>query len=399
VTARGDSRSIVIVSHICPVPETQGNRRRLATLLRWLRDRGFRLVFVLQPLDWDGPVALPALAELVDEVIVVSRKSRARRLLDGLKSLGRRAADGPDGFPPGSVDAWCWSATCRAVREAVTRTHAVAVISVYVLFSRCLENLPTGVLKIIDTNEVFFRNTERFQVPGLQAPVICTPASEKEGLARADVLLAIQRNDAEALSALLPQKPVITVPHGCGPLPQGQREPTGGTVLYVGSHNPFNVHGLREFLAHSWPRILAERPDATLRVVGKLPQLEGPVPPGVTFVGRIGDDDLAAAYRSSAVVINPQVAGTGLKIKCVEAIGAGCAVVMRKAGADGLEEGAGWAFLVAETWEEFARDVLRLLDDSAFRRAIEQGARTFAERTLSPGAVFAGLEAVLPRST
>src|SRR5262245_54905223 len=46
-------------------------------------------------------------------------------------------------------------------------------------------------------------------------------------------------------------------------------------------------------------------------------------------------DDLRNECRTARVAINPQVAGTGLKIKCVEALTAGCAIVMNQAGADG----------------------------------------------------------------
>jgi glycosyltransferase involved in cell wall biosynthesis len=390
--------TIVVVSHVCPAPETHGNRRRIAALLRWLRERGFRVVFVLQSLDVDGSEAVDALRRLVDEVVVVSPNPPRLRLSDVLRSLGRRVIRATGGSRATSVDAWCWPETPRAVAQAVRRTRAKAVISEYVLCSRCLENLPPGTLRIIDTHEVFFRNPERFQVTGLQAPLICTPADEKEALARAQVLIAIQKNDAEALRALFPEKIVITAAYGYVATGRDGRMPADGIVFYVGSPNPFNVHGLGEFLARAWPRILDARPDATLRVVGKFPLFERAGYRGVVFLGRISDAELAAEYSRATVVINPQVAGLGLKIKCVEAISAGCPVVMHRAGADGLEEGAGWAFLVVETWEEFAHDVGRLLADRAFRRRIEEGARSFAEQVLSPKAVFSELEAVLCQS-
>jgi glycosyltransferase involved in cell wall biosynthesis len=98
------------------------------------------------------------------------------------------------------------------------------------------------------------------------------------------------------------------------------------------------------------------------------------------------------------VVINPQVAGTGLKIKCVEALSAGCPLVMNRAGADGLEEGEGRAFLVAAGWEEFADHVVGILTDDRRRLVLESEARAFAERLFSPEAKFAGLDAALTQT-
>ena len=59
-------------------------------------------------------------------------------------------------------------------------------------------------------------------------------------------------------------------------------------------------------------------PDAELTVVGAVGASVPVAPPGVTVVGRV--DDLAPLYRDSRVVINPAVAGTGVKIKTLEAL-------------------------------------------------------------------------------
>lgn len=63
-------------------------------------------------------------------------------------------------------------------------------------------------LRVIATNEVFFHNAEWFRTPGLPAPAVWSEASEKAGLSRADVLIAIEANNAEALREALPRKRV-----------------------------------------------------------------------------------------------------------------------------------------------------------------------------------------------
>jgi len=48
-------------------------------------------------------------------------------------------------------------------------------------------------------------NAERFRIAGLAAPAVCSEACEKAGLSRADVLIAIQAKDAEALRKARPE--------------------------------------------------------------------------------------------------------------------------------------------------------------------------------------------------
>ena len=68
---------------------------------------------------------------------------------------------------------------------------------------------------------------------------------------------------------------------------------------------------------------------------------------------------------------------------------------MNRAGADGLEEGEGSAFLVAKDWPEFGDHVVRILTDEAFRRELEMRARRFAERMFSADVTFSELELIL----
>jgi glycosyltransferase involved in cell wall biosynthesis len=415
---------VVIISHICPFPPVHGNRTRFIGLLAWLKKRGFAITFILQPLDVDGDRGVQELGRMVDRLDVVPRPAPSRSLLRSIQgavgslaqallpdpiadrlrrvartttSGGSRSGDQRADLAVGGrdIDDWCWPTTCEAVRRAVDREQPLAVIAEYALLSKCLEGLPATVVKVIDTVEVFFRNPDRFEKEGLEAPAVCTPASEKRALARADVLVAIQRNDARALQECFPAKRIITVSHSAPQIIQRSPEPVPGTILYVGSSNVFNVHGLREFLDRAWPDIASRVPEVTFRIVGSVPRVDGPDDARILHIGRVTDEQLAHEYRTANVVINPQVAGTGLKIKCVEALSAGCPLVTNPAGADGLEAGAGSAFLLARDWNEFAQHVVKLLRDPDTRRGLEAQASVFARRMFSLDATFAELENVL----
>jgi len=416
--ARLERPAIVVVSHICPFPPIHGNRSRLVALLRWLKSNGFRVTYVLQPLDLDESSDIPALASIVHHLEIVRAPHERLRILSLLRRTAGRVAKWvlPDPVvarmrrflehsQPSNptvmerwgtggdrhIDRWCWPGTCKAVRRLVEETRPTAIIAEYALLSKCFEEVPPSTLKVIDTVEVFFRNRERFNVEGLAAPFVCTPESESTALERGDVLIGIQKNEAEALKQLFPSKRVITVGHTYARSGVPSRSPANGVVLYVGSSNPFNVHGLQLFLARAWPGIVAAVPHARLRIVGSCPRVAGSEQAGVVYVGRVSDDALTREYETAHVVINPQVAGTGLKIKCVEALSAGCPMVMNQAGADGIEEGAGSAFLLASDWDEFLKHVVRIITDDPLRTALESEAAGLAVRLFSAEATFSEL--------
>lgn len=415
---KGQRPRIVVVSQLCPFPSVHGNRARFIRLLQWLKEKQFAVTFVLQPLEVEDPRGLEQLAQLVDRLEVVQSEmpSASLTLSQAVRSFARalvpaqlqahlrtiaqavRSSSGRVQQVEGEerdIDRFCWTATCTAVHRAVDRERPIAVIAEYALLSKCLEGMSRDVLKIIDTVELFLRNADRFQVADLKAPIVCSPTSEKTALARADVLVAIQKNDARVLRELFPRARVILVPHSYQQIPRRPGGPDSRTILYVGSSNPYNVHGLRQFLDLAWPSIVARVPEATLRIVGSIPALEAIVTARIVQIGRVTDDQLLREYQTANVVINPQVAGTGLKIKCVEALSVGCPLVTNDAGADGLEEGAGTAFLLAKDWHEFANHVTTILTDDLVRAKLEIGARRLADEMFAPAAAFSELAHVL----
>ena len=72
---------------------------------------------------------------------------------------------------------------------------------------------------------------------------------------------------------------------------------------------------------------------------------------------------------------------------------------MNETGADGLEEGAGRAFLLARGWPEFAQQVVQILTDDVLRRKLELEAIQLADRLFSMEATFAELGQALADAT
>jgi succinoglycan biosynthesis protein ExoO len=191
---------------------------------------------------------------------------------------------------------------------------------------------------------------------------------------------------------MLPSKRILIAPAAM-PLRPAAGEPLPDTIAFVGSDNEVNQAGIQWFIAEVWPIVKARRPDAALKVYGEIGRKLGAAPAGVVIAGRV--DDLTAAYHSASLCIVPLLAGSGLKVKLVEALCHGRAVVSTPVGAQGLEDLAGQAFWLADSSAAFAEAAVALLADDAQRRALEAAAIAIARDRFSAEACYGPLRRYL----
>jgi succinoglycan biosynthesis protein ExoO len=210
-----------------------------------------------------------------------------------------------------------------------------------------------------------------------------TEESEANLLRRADLLIAIQVEEAEELRRLLPGSEVITVP-----MPQEVTDsvppPDDGPMLFVGSATEPNRDGIEWFLKQVWPGLHAAVPAAKLRVCGTVCTQLAPAPEGVELAGVV--PNLAVEYARAALVIAPLLAGSGLKIKVAEALAHGRAVVATSFGLQGLSKAEGLCASRADNPDDFAGACCRILGETKVRRQMSQDALQFARRHFSPKA-------------
>jgi hypothetical protein len=163
------------------------------------------------------------------------------------------------------------------------------------------------------------------------------------------------------------------------------RMPDGRCILYVASGNPINVKGLRDFLKFAWPTISKLVAEAELIVAGQVGAAIDVLPSRVQVLGVV--PDLENAYRGARVVINPALAGTGYKIKTVEALTHLRPIVTWPAGVDGLPFELESLCDVARDWYEFAsRVVARLTCDG--QETFSPAEQEVIRRATSPDLVY-----------
>lgn len=211
-------------------------------------------------------------------------------------------------------------------------------------------------------------------------------------LAQADAVIAIQATEADFVRAHVPGPEVILMPSGARLAP-GPQPGSGQRLLFVGSNTAPNVEGLRWFFAQVWPQVRAAVPDARLDVAGTVAASLSTPPDGVNLLGLV--DDLAPLYRDAAVLISPLTFGSGLKIKLVEALAAGKAIVATSITLQGVEEIVGESVEVADDPDRFAAATVRLMTSDSDREALATRAFFLAAKNFTPEVTGAGLVAWL----
>jgi GT2 family glycosyltransferase/glycosyltransferase involved in cell wall biosynthesis len=223
------------------------------------------------------------------------------------------------------------------------------------------------------------------QEAATQKVAVMNPAEEFALLGMADAVIAIQPEEAKQVANALPARRVLLAPHGARTSSAAQPG-EDDRLLFVGSNTAPNIVGLRWFFEHVWPLVRLKRPDIRLSVAGSVARALEQAPEGVAMLGVVGD--LAPLYANAGVVISPLYTGSGLKIKLIEALAEGKAVIGTTITAQGVERIVADAMVIADTPEAFAQAIADVAGDRVRREALGQAALSCAERHFSVAAAF-----------
>jgi glycosyltransferase involved in cell wall biosynthesis len=214
---------------------------------------------------------------------------------------------------------------------------------------------------------------------------------QPEAWRRFDLVQVFSRRDAEQVGEMAPDVAarVRVDPFGLVlPPPLDPAREVAGTILFVGAfHHPPNRDAATWLAREILPQVLARHPGARLRIVGSgpTPEVRALAGPNVEVVADA--PSVLPHLEEAAVVMAPVRTGGGMRMKVLQAMAAGKAVVTTPRGTEGYT-GFGEAppLAVGESEEEIAAATAALLADDGERRRLGERARGFAERHHSPEA-------------
>jgi glycosyltransferase involved in cell wall biosynthesis len=364
---------ILVISPAPSHPQDAGNRARIFSLLSELQKVGHKIHFLYLEMagfkcnaeemerQWDGFLKIPY--RRPPDSWLKRRYDSLSRILGRNRVLKYR------------IDDWFDDSILPLVRELSTSLNPDIVLVEYTYVSKIFTLFGRDILKILDTHDVLGNRDLLFIKKKIPPKWFYTSeAEEKKGVDRADIILAIQPQEA-AYFKKLSKKKVLTVGHVIKPAVSRGAEPKHPSrLIFVGSSNPNNLTGIKWFLENVFETLKKESPGIELDIVGNAADYVEPAP-GLNLVGTV--KALTPFYRNASVVINPLQFGTGLKIKTIEALAMKRPLVTTPNGATGIEDWAGRAFLCADTPEEFATAIFQIITSKELQNALTEGADEF----------------------
>lgn len=204
---------------------------------------------------------------------------------------------------------------------------------------------------------------------------------ERRALATVDAVVTFTERDRLEVLRLQPDASVECIPLATEVPPQPLSAAGVGppSVVFIGNFvHPPNVDAATRLVVDIFPRLEHSHPESILYIVGEGPprELAGHSRARVIVTGRV--PDVIPYLDAAAVVAVPIRMGGGIRVKVLEALAAGKAVVASSRALEGLSVVDGEHALVAETDGEFADAIGRLLEDGELRVALAHRARQWA---------------------
>ena len=189
-----------------------------------------------------------------------------------------------------------------------------------------------------------------------------------------DRIVTMTSEDAAFLSSYAPDANIRPIPIGIDaeefkPTEPDPRRPI--SVVFMGNfyHSP-NVEAARFVSRELAPRF----PEVRFTIAGSPIPGETSVVPNVELLGHV--PDTRTLYdRPNTIVVAPMFSGTGQRVKLLEAFSMACPVVTTRIGAMGFPAESGVNMFLAETVDEYAVALHRLIAEPVLRRRVGDNAR------------------------
>lgn len=200
---------------------------------------------------------------------------------------------------------------------------------------------------------------------------------EKELATACDGIAAISDKDADWFRTIC-DSPVLSYPYGRDAI-KATRETVlapDGRLFHLGSMNwrP-NEEGIAWMLGEVWPLLLSQGYAPELHLAGRhMPDwiMQGHWQ-GVEVYGEVPDS--SAFMQRYGIMVVPLLSGSGLRIKIIEGMEAGRAIVSTTVGAEGIPVKHGEDILLADSPDTFATCIVELMSDNALRERLGRNAR------------------------
>jgi len=208
---------------------------------------------------------------------------------------------------------------------------------------------------------------------------------EKKVCSMFDKCIVVSEVDKDILMNMSPQADFDVIPNGVDVdyyFPNDNESRISGLSWMGGMKDEDNKDAVDYFLDEIWPKILAEIPDVTACFVGKSPTKKlvknAKENQNIKIMGYV--EDVRPYILQSLVFIAPLRSGSGTKLKVLNAMAMGKAVVTTSIGAEGIKVTPDENIMIADNPQDFAEKIIYLLRHPEIAIKIGKEARQVIEK-------------------
>ncbi len=399
---------ILFLTQIIPYPPDAGPRVKTWHVLRYLVDRGHEVILAsfVRP---DEVAHVPVLEELCTAVYTVPiQRSRVKDVGYFLRSnlTGRPFLIERDDLPQMRqvVDDVLASEQIDVIHaDQLTMTQFALGKRPFTIFDA--HNATWTITKRIAENARWFlrpvlaletNRIKRYETKLVEefSHTMVVIDQDKDALTE-----DVPANRKQAVGAKITSIPIAVDTEKLQP---ANRDPNSINIMTLGSLNyPPNADGIRWFLQEVFPLVQKQVPNITLTIIGKNPpsdfvQAAAEQPDHVDVTGYVVDLD---PYMDAAVVmVVPVRAGSGMRVRLLEAFARGMPCVTTTIGLEGIHATHDKEVLIADDPESFAVETLRLLNDAQLRESLSENGRKLAVNEYDWQVALKRMDAVFDRA-
>jgi len=358
-----------------PEHKSSGSKMRALALLEYFHDRQLDVDFVgLNNWDsWDINPALGSVNKWASNVYLLKEKPEVGNVLKRLLlyKLPGMQFKRHNKVPAGSIPDYTTYYLKKSFEELLIQKQYDYIIVSYAYWATLVKDNPYigSARTIIDTHD--FLTSQHQKDSKFQTSV--SFGDELSRLNLFDEIWAISTDEHYLFSQFLGDKVKY--------LPMPFKTSTGSVetvsvpkydLIYVASDNENNIRSINWFFEEVYQYL---EDGIKICIIGKITS-HVPDLANVTKIPFLSD--LSSIYKSSKVALCPMLAGTGVKIKVVEALSFGLPVVCTKRGVDGLPNKVNNGCLVNDHPRIFADNInLLIKDQNEYLKHQKQGVDLF----------------------
>ncbi|MBA4241359.1 MAG: hypothetical protein C0448_11575 [Sphingobacteriaceae bacterium] len=199
-----------------------------------------------------------------------------------------------------------------------------------------------------------------------------------------DAIVTITDEDKKTIAAISPKTPLHTCLTGINlnSYQFVEKAKQANTLFHFASMDWMpNIEAVDWLMEKVWQDVLKQKPDAQLVLAGRgMPERfksRYGVTKNITIIEDVKDSkDFYATYD---IMLVPLWSGSGLRIKLVEGLAYGKAIITTSIGAEGIPYTNGQNMLIADTANDFSKAILEVLNNPSLKHDLQKSARALAE--------------------